>query len=62
MTIFSAISDIARTVYKKNKFEIPENDKVKFVSEYFNCTPIEAAMLSYFVYRKIELRDRKSVV
>ena len=54
MTIFSAISDIARTVYKKNKFEIPENDKVKFVSEYFNCTPVEAAMLSYFIYRKID--------
>lgn len=54
MTIFSAISDINKTVYKKNKFELPENDKIKFVSEYFNCTPVEAAAFSYFVYRKID--------
>ena len=54
MTIFSAISDINKMVYKKNKFELPENDKVKFVSEYFNCTPVEAAVFSYFVYRKID--------
>ena len=54
MTIFSAISDINKMVYKKNKFELPDNEKVKFVSEYFNCTPVEAAVFSYFVYRKID--------
>lgn len=54
MTIFSAISDINKMVYKKNKFELPENEKVKFVSEYFNCTPVEASVFSYFVYRKID--------